>query len=67
VNVFNNGMMNLWSSCLRDVVGSLLLKSDISSSDHFSERGVPAQHEVPEFRERLQCEFLHPLVCGRSD
>lgn len=67
VDVFNNGMMNPWSGCLRDAASSLLLKSNISSSEHFSEGGNPAHLEVPELSKEPPGEFLRPQVSGRSD
>lgn len=67
VDVFNKVMMNPWSGCLRDAASSLLLKSNISSSDRFSKGGIPAQLEVPELGKGLPGEFLHPQVSGRSD
>lgn len=60
-------MMNPWSSGLRDEADFLLLKSNISSSDHFSESGIPAQLEVPELSIGPPIEFLHPEMSGRSD
>lgn len=58
MDVFNNGMMNPWSGCLRDAASSLLLKSNISSSDHFSEGGIPTQLEVPELGKGPPGEFF---------